>query len=251
MPASYDFYDYVGYWKNRRYEDLSEKLALNRLFNFIKEKDNILDIGGGFGRLSFVYANLYKNCTVADPSGNLLKTAKNNLKDYENIKYKICNLPKLPFKNEQFDTVLMVRVVHHIGTPLSSFKEIHRILEPKGYFILEFANKIHFFARLKALLRLNFLYHKDISAIDRRSRESIDSKLITFVNHHPDKILSDLKLSGFQPEVILSVSNFRQNYFKKIIPLKILLFLEKHLQVPFSGLYFGPSIFVLSRKIDA
>lgn len=250
MPASYDFYDYVGYWKNRKYEDLSEKIALNRLFAFIKEKDSILDIGGGFGRLSFVYANIYKNCTIADPSGNLLKTAKNNLKNYKNIKYKICNLPKLPFKNEQFDAILMVRVIHHIGSPLPSFKEIHRILKPNGFFILEFANKIHFFAGLKALLRFNFLYRKDLSAIDRRSRESIDSKLITFVNHHPDKILSDLKLSGFQTVIPLSVSNFRHNFFKKVIPLKILLFLEKHLQSPLSGLYFGPSIFVLSRKTN-
>jgi len=44
------------------------------------------------------------------------------------------------------------------------------------------------------------------------------------------------------------VSNFRSQFLKKIIPEKILLFMEDKLQKPFGKLFFGPSIFILAKK---
>jgi ubiquinone/menaquinone biosynthesis C-methylase UbiE len=248
MSASYDFYDYVSYWKGRSFEDNCERIALEKFFKKIRGKISLADIGGGFGRLATLYQWKFPKNLVIDPSNNLLKIGKKNFKNVKNVFFKQNSLPKLSLKDKSFDVVLLIRVAHHLKTTLPSFKEIHRILNDDGIFILEFANKIHFLSLVKAVFRLDFSFLNDLESVDRRSKESIQSKLITFSNHHPKKIYQDLKESGFEIVEVLSVSNFRSSILKNIIPNKILLWLEDKSQKTLAKFNFGPSIFVFAKK---
>lgn len=248
MPVPYDLYDYFSYWENRSYEDKSERLALERFFKKIPQKKRLVDIGGGFGRLSSLYAKHFEKCVVLDPSEKNLETGRRIYAKYPNIEFKQGSLPSLPFENERFETALMIRVSHHLEKLTPSFEEISRILVKGGYFILEFANKNHFLAVMKALFKFNFKYFSDYNPIERRSPESIKENKITFVNHHPKKILSDLEKSGFEIIDLLSVSNLRNQTLKRIIPDVLPLKLEKISQKLLAKIYFGPSIFVLARK---
>jgi len=250
MSAPYDLYDYTAYWQGRTYEDKSERLALKKIFKIVGKKEKFLDIGGGFGRLADLYSDHFSSCTILEPSEKLIEIAKEKLKAKKNVFIKKGGLPDLPFEKDSFDVAMLVRVMHHLTDSLKAINEVARVLKKDGYFILEVANKIHFLARIRSILKGNRSYIKDLSPIDCRSKESIAEDKIIFVDHHPEKILRDLSESGFAIKEILSVSNFRNNFFKKAIPIKVLLFLEDKLQKPLSKCFFGPSIFMFCKKVN-
>jgi ubiquinone/menaquinone biosynthesis C-methylase UbiE len=249
MPDTlYDKYDYIKYWKGRDYEDRAEKLALSKLFKLIRSRENIIDIGGGFGRHAVLYAPEFENCVIAEPSEKLLKEAQERLSNFTNIEYVRAFGQSLPFENNKFDVALLIRVIHHIQKPEEVLNEVYRILKPGGYFIIEVANKIHFLARLRAYLRRDFRFVTDLTPIDIRSEESKKRGDIIVLNHHPQKIIFLLKQRGFKIHRILSVSNFRLGFCKKVIPLKLLMFLENITQSILAKIFFGPSIIILARK---
>lgn len=247
MPAPYDLFDYPQYWLSRKYEDEAERLAIRKLFLVIGEKDSLVDLGGGFGRLTKTYLPYVKKIVISDPSKNHLNMAKEQLNKYHKISYQETSFPALDFSDSSFEIALMVRVIHHLANSEATIKEISRILKPNGYLILEFANKIHFWAKIKALFRGDFNFFKH-DPYEQRSKESIAKKRILFLNHHPRKIFSDLDKSGFEIIKVLSTSNFRNPIVKKIFPLNFLLFFENICQSSLSSLFFGPSVFVLAKK---
>lgn len=250
MAAFYDSYDYLSYWQGRDYEDNCERIALEQLFKKINLRDSLIDIGGGFGRLASVYAPLFQKCLVLDPAEKSLRIGRERTKNFPNVSFIKDSLPKVSFEDSFFSVALMIRVSHHLPDLSQSLKEICRLLKKDGYLVLEVANKIHFLARIRAILKLDFSFTQNLEPIERRSQENIQQKTIAFLNHHPKKIISELKNSGFTVKEILSVSNFRNPILKKIIPQKLLVSWEKVLQNPLGRFFFGPSIFILAQKED-
>lgn len=234
-------FNYKNYWQKRQYEHFSEELVLRKFFKLIPQKESLVDIGGGFGRLTPFYASIFRKSVLLDPSERLLKVAKKLTKKYSNFRVIKGIACELPLENESFDAALMVRTVHHLPSPDRAFKEINRILKPNGYFILEFANKLHFKAILRAILSLNFYYLTDHTPVKK-------SEEIIFFNLHPQAIRSLLFKNGFRIIKAVSVSNFRSTFLKKILPLKILLFLENITQRVFPAYTSGPSVFILAQK---
>ena len=247
MDSHYDSYRYSEFWIGRDYEDKAERLALKKFFSKIDSKNYILDIGGGYGRLANLYAPLFSKCLIVDPSETLLNEAKKNLKNYKNIDFKVTSSENLPKDN--FNVALMVRVAHHIPEFSTTFKEVYAALKPRGYFILEFANKVHFLSRLKNLLKGNLGRANNLETVDVRSNQAKKEGKIIFVNHHPRKVEALLQQSGFIIVDRLSVSNLRHPLIKKIVPISILLLLENLFQKPLANLNFGPSIFLLCQKM--
>ena len=242
MVTSYDSYDYPGYWKGREYEDLAEKMVLRKLLKRVP-KGKIVDIGSGYGRLAGIYAPLFKRSLLIDPSEKLLQLAKTKLKRYQKITFKKGKVENLPVGDKQFDVALMIRVAHHLPRLEKAFQEAHRVLKPGGFFILEFANKIHLKSVLKALLtgKIRYLLSHVPENISTRQN-------VLFFNYHPTHIKSLLMTKGFKIIKAASVSNFRTKLFKKLLPFKPLLFLEFLLQPVLARLHFGPSIFILAKK---
>lgn len=234
-------FNYKRYWEARQYEHLAEDLVLKKFFNFIPKKGSLVDIGGGFGRLGPLYAPVFRKSILLDPSERLLKVAQKLTKKYSHFRVIKGDASRLPLKTNSFDVALMIRTVHHLSSPDNAFKEVNRVLKPKGYFMLEFANKLHFKAILKSLFTLNFYYFTDHTPIEK-------SEEIVFFNLHPQVIKSLLLKNGFQIVRAVSVSNFRSTFLKKILPLKILLFLENITQAIFPAYTSGPSVFILAQK---
>lgn len=248
MTAPYDSYDYQSYWQGRSLEDLCERLALKKLLPEVKRHSFLVDVGGGFGRLADLYVPVFEHCLIVDPAKSLLDEAKQKLGHFENVDYLEGSLPHLSLRDKSLDLALVIRVSHHLPDLEPSLRELARILSPDGYLILEIANKIHFLARLKAYLIGNFAFSRDLTPIERRSTASIAKKMIPFSNHHPKKVVADLKNCGFEIKEILSVSNFRNPFVKKLIPKFLLLYFEDNLQRPLGRYFFGPSIFILAQK---
>lgn len=243
-------FDYRVYWGLRAYENQSDKAALVRLLGQIKSRASLIDVSGGFGRLAPIYAPLFKSCVLTDPSARLLKGAENYLaeKDVKNVKIKKSDSENLSFGDKTFDVAIFVRVIHHLEEPEKSLSEIFRILRPGGYLVLEFANKNHILANLAALKKLDFHYLTDHVREDRRKILEKRLQKIPFYNYHPMHMENLLLISGFKIISELSVSNFRNPWLKRLIPLKIILSLEKLAQPILAPIYFGPSIFVLAQR---
>lgn len=250
MSAAYDTFDYPGYWIGREYEHKSEIIALKAFLQKIKKIKRILEVGAGYGRLMPSYAFRAKNIMLTDPSAKTLKIAREAFGYKKNIKYIHSSLEKLPSKvrSNSIDLVIMVRVIHHIKDIDMAFRVIHRMIIPNGYFIFEFANKKHIKARVKALLKGNYSYLKDITTNDIRSKKSIRKGTLPFLNYHPNKIKEVLDNYGFEVIEERSVSNIRSTFLKRVFSTELLVYIEGLLQRLFSYIDFGPSIFVLAKK---
>jgi len=250
MPAAYDKFDYPSYWDGRDYEHKSEIHAISSFLEKINKFKTVMEVGGGFGRLVQTYAVRANKIIITDPSSKLLRIAKNNTKDVKNINFIHSKAEKLKgkVKTNTVDLVLMVRVLHHIKEPEKVFSEISRILKSGGHFILEYPNKAHFKASFRELMKGDLTYSMDIFKVDKTSKRNKKKGSLPFFNYHPDNILDLLEKHGFEIVSKRSVSNIRSTFLKKIFSVEFLLELEKLLQLPFSYLNFGPSLFVLARK---
>lgn len=231
-------YDYRKYWKDREYENQSERSVLSKL---LKNSYSFIDIGGGYGRLTDLYQDKYKHSILFDYSLENLKKADNK----ENV-FKICgDIYNMPFKDESISSGMLVRVLHHIENPDKAISEISRVISDS--FILEFANKNHILSRIKHFKDKDFR-KKNIYSIPHKndSQGFVDDQI--FLNFSPSYIISTLEKNNFTVKKVFSASNFRQRYFKKILGVKVLIFLDNILRPFFSKIYFGPSIFLLLEK---
>lgn len=250
MTAAYDSFDYPSYWTDREYEHKSEIIALNAFLKEIKKINTIIDVGCGFGRLFLSYSYRAQKIILVDPSIKLLRIAKETFQKRKNVQYIVSNLNGLPKKTRaKADLVIMIRVIHHIDDPDKAFEALNRLINKKGYLILEFANKRHGKAVFLSLMHRNFRFFKDRQTSDIRSDRNIRNNSLPFLNYHPEIIENLLNEHGFEVLDKRSVSNVRIPFLKSIMPLELLLAFETLLQKPLANLYFGPSIFVLARKI--
>jgi len=242
MATHYDdpAFSYTRFWQGREYEHQSEVFALNRFLHNLHFNVSA-DIGGGFGRLTPLLSACSKKTFLLEPSARMRRLAPKNLKVIAGT----ATHTHLP--DSSLDCAMMVRVLHHLPDIQPVFAEMARVVKPNGYLIIEFANSANFKSRLKSWLSGQPILP---TPIDLRSAGSIRKKYIHFVNHHPQTVLKTLSLCHFVPLQTLSVSNFRSPLLKKILPVKLLLWLESLSQSFLSESYFGPSIFILSRRLD-
>lgn len=239
-----DNFNYLHYWDGRDYEHASEEIAIRRLLKG-KHFNKAVDIGGGYGRLCVLLSNYADQVTLAEPSKNQLKIAKEYLMAYPQVDQKQMQADDLKFKDESLDLVTMIRVMHHLPNPIPELAEIYRVLKDEGIFILEMANYAHGRNRLKHLLKGKKLPSEPVDIRSKRNRRKEE---IAFVNHNPKTVICQLEKVGFKVEKVLSVSNLRSPGLKKILPSVVMVNLEEALQPVLARTYFGPSVFFLLRK---
>lgn len=237
-------HNYLHYWDGRDYEHASEEVAIKRLLKG-KHFKHATDIGGGYGRLCVLLENYADKVTLAEPSQQQLDIAKGYLQDHPEIERKLMQADDLKFKDGEVDLITMIRVMHHLPDPTTEFSELSRVLADDGVLILEVANNTHARNRLKYMLKGKKL---PTQPVDIRSAEHRRDDEIAFVNHNPKTVIKQLAHAGLKVDKVLSVSNLRSPGLKKIVPLSVMLSVEKIMQQPLAHTYFGPSTFFLVRK---
>ncbi len=235
--SDYNGYDYKKiFWEDadRKYEDAADRMAIRRLLP--RQMDNFVDIAGGYGRLANEYLPRAKVATLFDYSETELAQAK---EIYGNqLKTKSGDIYSLPFKDNTFDALLMVRATHHFKDMQKVMDELYRVLKPGGVAVIEVANK-------KTLPRM-FRYWTGKTDQNPFSLEPIHLKEIDadgFYNYHPKYIEQIFHNSGFQISEVLSVSNFRSARLKAIFGNKFLINLEAGAQKLLASVRFAPSIY--------
>jgi len=238
-------HNYLKYWDGRDYENASERIAIKRLLKK-RHFGKAVDIGGGYGRLCLLLEKYADKVVLAEPSQQQLDIAKEFLKDHPEIDRNLMQADDLKFEDGSIDLLTMIRVMHHLPDPTREFNEISRVLSDKGFAIIEVANYAHALNRLRHLIKGQKIPAKPV---DIRSEQNRRDDEIPFVNHNPKTVVRQFAHAGLRVESVLSVSNLRSPRLKKILPQRAMLVLEKAVQAPLAGIFFGPSIFFLVRKV--
>jgi len=137
--------EYFDKWA-KSYDEIGVRYPffLSYLFDSIISKIDtkgnpaIVDLGTGTGRLLLEVTKKNKNCGFMgiDMSNEMIEKAKNNFKK-RNLKAKFLmgNMERIDLKENSVDYAVSFGAIHHVKNKEEFFKEVFRILKPKGKLI--------------------------------------------------------------------------------------------------------------------
>ncbi|NPA31875.1 MAG: class I SAM-dependent methyltransferase [Chloroflexi bacterium] len=234
--CDYEGSDYQQrFWERggREYEDRVEAIALRRLLRGARGQW-LLEVGAGAGRNTPRYTG-FQRVVLLDYSRTMLQEAQRRLGRDGRFVYVAGNAYTLPFMDAFFDAATMIRVLHHMADPQRALAEVRRVLRPGGLFILEFASKRH----LKAILRY-LLRRQNWSPF---TLEPIEFAPLNY-DFHPRAVEDWLRAAGFRIQRRLTVSHFRLNLLKRLVPTSVLVALDALAQRTGDWWQLTPSVFV-------
>ena len=234
----YEGSDYqASFWEqsDRAYEDRVEAIALERLLP--KGGKLLLEVGAGAGRNTPRYHH-FERVVLLDYSRTQLQQAQERLGQDDRYLFVAADAYRLPFVPGLFDGATIIRVLHHMAEPRQILMQVRQVLQPGATFILEYANKHN----LKAILRYLF---------GRQSWNPFTSEPVEFAalnfDFHPKAINAWLREAGFTVERQLTVSHFRMNALKRVIPLKLLVSMDSLAQLTGNWWQLSPSVFLQAK----
>lgn len=242
VVSDYNGYDYKKiFWEDadREYEDQADRMAIRKLLP--KRMEKFADIGGGYGRLANEYLKRAHKVFIFDYSKTELKQAKEIYGD--RVETKAGDIYKLPFRDNELDGLMMVRVTHHLEHLDKALAELYRVLKPGGVAVIEVANK----RTLPKMVRFAFGKSK-VNPFDKTVANYKEISAGGFFNYHPKYVEEIFSKTGFKIERVLSVSNFRSRGLKKIFGTKNLVKMENGAQQMLAPIRFAPSIYYKLRK---
>ncbi len=233
--CDYDGSDYqISFWEQggRAYEDQVEAIALRRLLP--PEGELMLEIGAGAGRNTGRYQN-FKRVVLLDYSYTQLQQAQARLGLSDRYIYVAADAYRLPFVPGLFDAATMIRTLHHMADAPRSLGQVRQVLQPRGVFILEYANKQNF----KAIFR----YWMGRQTWSPFSLEPVEFAELNF-DFHPRAVRTWLQAAGFDIARQLTVSHYRIGVLKRWVPLKLLVAMDSAAQLSGDWWQLTPSVFV-------
>jgi SAM-dependent methyltransferase len=180
----------------------------------------------------------YDEVILMDYARSTVIEARDRWQHDPRFKFVAADLYQLPFSEAAFDSVVMIRVIHHIVDVPRALGNIAAVLTSGGSFVFEFANK----RNLKSILRY---------ALRRQRWSPYDRSPIEFVelnfDFHPDWMTTQLQHAGFAIRSTRAVSTFRLGALKRLFGAKRLAAIDGALQRPLAALAISPSMFVLNQ----
>ncbi len=117
----YENYDYKAQWIDRSIEDRAEKELIASL---LPGGRDCLELGGGFGRITPAIEQCFSTVVMVDYSVKSLRTAQRRIRKASLLR---CDIRTLPFDDDSFDSVVAIRVLHHIKNLEELIGEIVRV----------------------------------------------------------------------------------------------------------------------------
>lgn len=233
--CNYEGSDYQqSFWEqgNRAYEDACEAVALRRLLP-PQGGRLLLELGAGAGRNTPRYAG-FRRIVLLDYSRTQLEQARAHLGSSDRYLYVAADIYRLPFVDGLFDAATMIRTLHHMQDPLLALRQVRACLQSGAFFLLEYASKLH----LKSIFR--YLFRRQ--AWSPFTPEPVEFAALNF-DFHPRAVRGWLAAAGFEVERQLTVSHFRAPLFKRLVPLRLLVWLDSLAQLSGDWWQLSPSVF--------
>jgi len=222
----------------------SSILRYKHLLNFFKseKKGLVLDLGCSPGHNTQILLKLGFEVVGIDLNELYLKKYNPKWLDLFNLTISNIERSDLPFKDETFDYIVFTEVLEHIAIkdPIIIFKEIRRILKPRGIIYLSTPNVANISNQISLLFNQNIFWSPEIfyGSLDRHNREYVSGEVKNL-----------LRESGFN-SIEIGYFNAHSNWNSKTPDFfKPLLFLltESGLNGKINYL-FNNTIFAIARK---
>jgi len=126
MP--FNHFDHVAGIYSRAAFTLTEKIT--QLLDLSPDA-NLLDIGGGTGRVAAALRGISGPAVVADPSRKMLQYAR-----HKELPTVCTPAETLPFPSNSFDRIIMVDAFHHVYNQDLTARELWRVLKPGGKMLI-------------------------------------------------------------------------------------------------------------------
>jgi SAM-dependent methyltransferase len=221
----------------REYEDRAERIAIRALLP--PRGSRLIDIGAGAGRLGDLYLG-YDEVILMDYARSTIVEARDRWGHDPRFKFVAADLYALPFADGVFDSIVMIRVIHHIVDVPRALGNTRAIMKPGGAFVFEFANK----RNLKAIARY---------VLRKQTWSPFDQPPIEFValnfDFHPAWMKRQIQAAGLSIRSTRAVSTFRLGVMKRLFGAKRLAVIDGALQRPLASLSISPSIFTLCSPV--
>lgn len=235
--------DYEGsgyrtdFWvgQGREYEDAAERRALESLVPPTGVR--VAEIGAGFGRLAELYAG-YEQVILFDYSRTLLREAAELWGHDSRFVFVAGNIYSLPLASGVLDTLVMVRVMHHLADVDAALRQLRRVLHGRSVAVLEYANK----RNLKALMRWA-LRRQNWSPLDRAPVEFVELNY----DFHPAWMTERFAAAGLHLNKQYAVSHFRVPMLKDRVPARQLAAIDERLFGVGGHYPLAPSVFVQAQ----
>jgi SAM-dependent methyltransferase len=232
--------DYEGsqyrakFWENenRRYEDLAERIALRKMLP--PRGERLIEVGAGFGRLVDLYEG-YQQVILMDYARSQLEEAQRYLGHDDRFIFVVADVYNMPFVDHLFDTLVMVRVMHHLADVPTAAQEIHRIINPDGRAVIEHANKRHLKSVLRWLLR-----RQDWNPFSHEPHEFVELN----IDFHPTWMRQQFIAAGFYIRTVRTVSHYRLPWLKNHLSAPLLAALDGLMQPTGRWFQYAPSVFL-------
>jgi len=139
----------------------------------LRKDHNLLDVGGGTGRVTVLYKTTSNNLLIVDSAQNMLRKAQE-----KGIRSVCSQSERLPFRDRKFDRIIMVDALHHVRDQQQTLDEMWRLLAPGGKIIIEEPDFQYFLVKLVALgeklllMRSHFLAPQKIFEMCQFSKDA-------------------------------------------------------------------------------
>ena len=127
-----------AWYERHKFAYLSELEAIKKVLPDAAKKTRGLEVGVGTGR----FASPLSIANGIDPSTEMAKVAQSR-----GIKIKIGNGENLPYRNEEFDYVLIAITICFVQEPKKVISEAKRVLKNQGKIILAIVDRNSFLGK--------------------------------------------------------------------------------------------------------
>lgn len=206
----------------------THRKVLHLLRDNVKLPSLVLDAGGGEGALAGMVASLGHSVIVLDVEKERIRKASSPA---------VCaDLEKtLPFPDRTFHIVLLIEVLEHLLNPFGTLCEVHRVLKPKGWFILTVPNVLNLASRL----RFMFTGWSSLYSLERLNSDRVRRHLFMFPAPLLVRLLNE---AGF--EVVRLTTDKLRRSSMALLPLFLPLIARTRLAV-----LLGRTLIILARRL--